>query len=116
MNEKFFTTNDFKVGDFVWFCNIEYFPSGRTKFNIKPTLVKIKNVTPEKIELDLQGYRFYRVPVLYYLNGCYNNINTYISKTKEGSEKKYNELLKEIIEDKYRKFKTFENFILSQFI
>lgn len=119
MNEKLFTTEKFKKGDSIWFCNIEFYPSGRIKFDIKPVKVNICNVFPDSIELDLQGYRYYRVPKVYFLSeftySC-NTIEKFISDTKEESEKKYNELLKSIIENKYEKFRYFEQSILRRFI
>lgn len=117
MNKKTFTTDNFKAGDFVWFCNIEFHPSGRIRFNIRPTKVKIKKVESDRIEIELNGYQYYRVPTTYFLsdsdiNYGYNDLDKYIAKTKEESEKKYNELLRNAVEEKYNSFRRFEQSVL----
>ena len=119
MNKKTFTTENFKVGDFVWFCNVAFHPSGRVKFNIRPIKVKIKKVEPEKIELELDGYMYYRVPTVYFLSDIsfgYNDINSHIAETKEESEKKYNELLRNAVEEKYKSFRLFEMLVLRRLL
>ena len=119
MNKKTFTTDNFKVGDFVWFCNVEFHPSGRIKFNVRPIKTKIKRVEPDRIEIELNGYQYYRVPTVYFLSDTsygYNDIDEYIAETKEESEKKYNELLKNAVEEKYKSFRYFEQSVLGRLI
>ena len=116
MNKKTFTTDNFKVGDFVWFCNVEFHPSGRIKFNVRPIKTKIKKVEPDRIEIELNGYR---VPTVYFLSDVsygYNDIDKYIAETKEESEKKYNELLRNAVEEKYKSFRYFEQSVLGRLI
>ena len=119
MNKKTFTTDNFKVGDFVWFCNVEFHPSGRIKFNVRPIKTKIKKVESDRIEIELNGYQYYRVPTVYFLSDIsygYNDIDKHIAKTKEESEKKYNELLRNAIEEKYKSFRYFEQSVLERLL
>lgn len=119
MNKKTFTTDNFKAGDFVWFCNIQFNPSGRVKFNVRPIKVKIKKVESDRIEIELNGYQYYRVPTIYFLSDIsygYNDIDKHIAKTKEESEKKYNELLRNAIEEKYKSFRCFEQSVLERLL
>lgn len=119
MNKKTFTTENFKTGDFVWFCYVEFHPSGRIKFNIRPIKTKIKKVESDRIEIELNGYQYYRVPTVYFLsdiNFGYNEIDKHIAETKEESEKKYNELLKNAIEEKYKNFRYFEQSVLGRLL
>ena len=119
MNKKTFTTENFKVGDFVWFCNVEFRPSGRIKFNVRPIKTKIKTVELDKIEIELDGYQYYGVPTVYFLSDVsygYNEIDKHIAETKEESEKKYNELLRNAVEDKYKSFRCFEQSVLGRLL
>lgn len=119
MNKKTFTTDNFKAGDFVWFCNVQFNPSGRIKVNIRPIKVKIRTVLSDRIEIELNGYQYYRVPKFYFFsdsNMNYNNIDKYIAETKEESEKKYNELLRNAVEEKYKSFRYFEQSVLGRLL
>ena len=105
------------MGDFVWFCNVEFRPSGRLRFNVRPIKTKIKKVESDRIEIELDGYQYCGVPTIYFLSDIsfgYNDIDKHIAETKEESEKKYNELLKNAVEEKYKSFRSFEKTTLSR--
>lgn len=115
-----YSISDFKVGDLVWFCHISFTPSGRIKNNIKPKQVLIKEVNKNYVKLDFSGMFMWGVPEYYYIPDhsvsleekedyeIRTDLNIHISKTKEGSIRNYNTLLKYYVDKRFKEFQKFE--------
>ena len=105
MIKRILNTEDYKVGDKVWVCNILFSTSGRIKFNLPPSLREIKDVKPDRIKLKMSSSTSYYEPSEYYIfpdienliesNPYYSDkcIDYHVSKTKEEAEEKYNYLI-----------------------
>ena len=123
MYQKIYSTEKFKKGDTVWFCTIELQPSGKIKTNARPCSTIIEAVYSDYIKIDTTNITssWYKFPTEYYIDSDsrtrnvvfgddrYNIlIGPHISFTKDEAIDKYNELLKEAIENRYQCFKKSE--------
>lgn len=128
MNRKIYSTEKFKKGDTVWFCNFELQPSGRVKNNIRPQAVTVKSVSQDSVEINKgDSYGWWGIPSTFNIDheeksfnfgnyGYNNSLGLHISFTKEEAEKKYNEMIKDAIESRYQNFKSTENLLQRQLI
>lgn len=128
MNRKIYSTEKFKKGDTVWFCNFELQPSGRVKNNFKPQAVTVKSVSQDQVEINKgDSYGWWGIPsafnidyreyILGFGNYDYNNsLGVHISFTKEEAEDKYNEMIKDAIESRYQNFRRIEDILRRQLL
>lgn len=116
MKKKYISTSEFKPNDRVWVTGVSFNPSGRPKYIVRPTFVKILQVYPEYIEIDKSKLSYY-VPCNYFIarQDPYTQyhrstlIDTNIAWTKEEAIENFNLRIKEEIEQKYSDFKSFED-------
>lgn len=115
MNTKICSTKNFKKGDFVWFCNIEFTPLGRFKNIVKPITVKVRDVQQNQIALEINKWG---INELYHIDSetetIYNynipvSLGLHVAFSREESEAKFNNLIKLAIETRYNYFKSFES-------
>ena len=123
MNTKICSTKNFKKGDFVWFCNIEFTPFGRCKNIVKPITVKVRDVQKNQVAFEINKWR---INELYFIDSdeietisncdIPTSLGLHVAFSREESEAKFNNLIKLGIETIYNNFKYFESRALNMLI
>lgn len=115
------STDNFKVGDYVWISGIGFHSSGRIKYCRRPKRIRIDKVDSNSITVDTD----FQGPYIFFLKNSLpsyltrtdytskeNMIDYCISKTQIESIDKFNLMIKESINWRYESFKEFESKVL----